>query len=201
MHEQILNHDDLRPEKPLLVDIGGERGHDLIHFRGRFPDAPGKLILKDLPSVINEVRCAQDLDAAGVVTVGYDFFAEMQPTHGARAYYFKHVLQEWSDEKATIIFDSLKPVMKRGYSKILIKEYILPDCNAESLPCMTDIAVTMFCSGLERTRQRWTNLLQNVGLRILKFWVREEEGLGVIEADLPDEDLTNSNLIISVNLG
>lgn len=79
--------------------------------------------------------------------------------------------------------------MQRGYSKILIEEYILPDRNASSIPCMTDLAVMVFCSGMERTRQRWTNLLESVGLRILKFWVREGDGLGVIEADLPDEEV------------
>lgn len=50
---------------------------------------------------------------------------------------------------------------------------------------MTDIAVMVFCSGLERTQQRWTNLMNSVGLRILKFWVCEGDGLGIVEAELP----------------
>lgn len=80
---------------------------------------------------------------------------------------------------------------QREYSKILIEEFIIPDRNA-ALPCITDIAVMVFCSGLQRTRQKWTNLLQSVGLKILNFRGREGEGLGVIEADLPEEDnLTN----------
>lgn len=199
VRERVLN--GLKPERPLLVDIGGGRGHDLLMFRERFPDTPGQLVLAELPSVIDEVRCAYDLNAAGVATVGHDFFAENQPVQGARAYYFKYVLHDWSDEKATIIFSNLKSAMQRGYSKILIEEYILPDRNAHVLPCMTDMAVMVFCSGLERTKQRWTNLLQSVGLRILQFWVREGDGLGVIEADLPEEstDLSNGSLDISIS--
>lgn len=94
------------------------------------------------------------------------------------------MLHDWSDEKATIIFNNLKPAMKRGFSKIIMEEYILPDQNASSLPCTTDMAVLMFCSGLERTRRRWENLLSANGLRALKYWTREGEGLGIIEAEL-----------------
>ncbi|KAJ6189837.1 hypothetical protein N7519_004745 [Penicillium mononematosum] len=186
VREKLLDHAEITPDTPLLVDLGAGRGHDLIGFRQRFPDAPGKLVLEDLSSVIDEVRGAQDLEAASIDTVVHDFFAEVQPVQGARAYYFKNVLHDWSDEKATIIFNHLKPAMKRGFSKVIMEEYILPDQNARSLPCMTDIAVMVFCSGLERTRQRWSDLLTSVGLRVLKFWVREGDGLGIIEAELAE---------------
>ncbi|KAK2758360.1 hypothetical protein FQN54_004209 [Arachnomyces sp. PD_36] len=141
-------------DKPLLVDIGGGRGHDLLEFQRRFPDAPGKLVLEELPSVIDEVRGARDLDTAKIDTVPHDFFAEQQPVSGARVYYFKYVLHDWSDDKATVIFNNLKPAMQRGYSKVVIEEYILPDRNASSISCMTDLAVMVFCSGLERIRRR-----------------------------------------------
>lgn len=122
---------------------------------------------------------------------GHDFFAEKQPVHGARAYYFKHSLHVWSNEKAAIILNNLKPAMQRGYSKILIDELIIPDCHAQAPPCMTDVAVIVFCSGLQPTRKRWANLLQRVGLRILNFWEKEGKGLGVTR--LPEEDnLENS---------
>ncbi|KAJ5092850.1 hypothetical protein N7456_008711 [Penicillium angulare] len=184
--EQILDHPEITSETPLLVDIGAGRGHDLIGFRQRFPDATGKLILEDLSTVIDEVKGAQDLAAAKVDTQVFDFFNEVQPVQGARAYYFKNVMHDWSDEKAAIIFNNLKPAMKRGFSKIIMEEYILPDQNASSLPCTTDMAVMIFCSGLERTRQRWDNLLKANGLRALKYWVREGEGLGIIEAELAE---------------
>ncbi|KXG53248.1 Plant methyltransferase dimerization [Penicillium griseofulvum] len=186
VREQLLDHPDISADTPLLVDLGAGRGPDLIGFRKRFPDAPGRLVLEDLSSVIDEVRGAQDLEAASIDTVAHDFFAEVQPVQGARAYYFKNVLHDWSDEKATIIFNNLKPAMKRGFSRVIMEEYILPDQNARSLPCMTDIAVMVFCSGLERTRQRWSNLLTSVGLRVIKFWVREGDGLGIIEAELAE---------------
>lgn len=78
--------------------------------------------------------------------------------------------------------------MKRGFSKLIMEEYILPDVNADSLPCMTDLSVMMFCAGLERTCQRWTELLESVGMRVVKFWLRDGDGLGVVEAELAVED-------------
>lgn len=186
-------HGDHNPaDQPLLVDIGGGRGHELLAFRERFPEpmAPGQLVLEDLPDVLEEARAGQqgNLDARGIATVPYDFFTEEQPVKNARVYYFKYVLHDWSDEKAAVIFRNLRPAMKPGFSRVLIEEYILPDLGSRSLPCMTDMAVMVFCSGLERTKYRWVRLLEGVaGLKILKFWVREGDGLGIIEAELPLE--------------
>ena len=75
--------------------------------------------------------------------------------------------------------------MKPGYSKLMIEEYILPDQNARYIHGMTDLAVMVFCSGLERTKQRWTNLLLVAGFNIDKMWMREGDGIGMIEASLP----------------
>ncbi|KAL9627062.1 MAG: hypothetical protein Q9204_006834, partial [Flavoplaca sp. TL-2023a] len=33
----------------LLVDVGGNRGHDLVELRAKYPDLVGKMILQDLP--------------------------------------------------------------------------------------------------------------------------------------------------------
>ncbi|OJJ42407.1 hypothetical protein ASPZODRAFT_137320 [Penicilliopsis zonata CBS 506.65] len=186
VRERVLDHPDLGPETPLIVDIGANRGHDLIGFRQRFPDVPGKLMLEDLPKVIDEVRDAQDLEAAKVETQVFDFFNEIQPIHGARVYYFKHILHDWSDEKASIIIKNLKPAMRPGFSKIIMEEYILADQNAALLSCVTDMAVMAFCSGLERTRRRWDTLLTENGLRVIKYWVPEGDGLGIIEAELAE---------------
>lgn len=82
VRERILDHPDLNSETPLIVDIGAGRGHDLIGFRERFPDASGKLILEDLSTVIDEVRGAQDLVAAKVDTQVFDFFNDVQPVQG-----------------------------------------------------------------------------------------------------------------------
>ncbi|PWY96044.1 S-adenosyl-L-methionine-dependent methyltransferase [Aspergillus sclerotioniger CBS 115572] len=180
----LANADTTNPDRALIVDIGGGRGHDLLGFKKRFPDAPGKLVLEDLPLVIDEVQGAQDLDAANIVPVKYNFFTEQQPVKGARVYYFKNVMHDWSDDKARIILKHIVDAMEPGYSKLIMEEYIVPDRNASAIHGMTDVAVMVFCSGLERTTQQWTKLLDSVGLRVNKFWTRAGDGLGVVEAEL-----------------
>jgi hypothetical protein len=39
-----------------MVDVAGGRGHDLKKFRAKFPHAPGRLIVEDLPQVL-ESQC------------------------------------------------------------------------------------------------------------------------------------------------
>lgn len=82
VRDEILTHPDICPHTPLVVDIGAGRGHDLMGFISRFPTATGRLILEDLPAVIEAVRGSADLEAAGIETVAYDFFAEEQPVRG-----------------------------------------------------------------------------------------------------------------------
>lgn len=82
IRERILDSPVLDEDKPLLVDIGAGRGFDLMRFRSQFPDVPGRLILQDLPTVIDEIRGAYDLKAAGIETVAFDFFADVQPVKG-----------------------------------------------------------------------------------------------------------------------
>ena len=64
-------------DKVLLVDIGGGRGDDLVAFQRKYPQAEGKLILQDLPPVLNDIK---DLDV-GVEKMPHDFFAP-QPVKG-----------------------------------------------------------------------------------------------------------------------
>lgn len=39
----------------LIVDVGGNKGHDLEEFRAKWANAPGRLILQDQPHVFEEI--------------------------------------------------------------------------------------------------------------------------------------------------
>lgn len=105
-------------------------------------------------------------------------------TTDARVYYIKNVLHDWPDDKVVIILENIKPAMKAGYSKLIIEEYILPNRNARLLPCMVDLGLRVFCSGMERTRQQWSDLITSVGLTIQKFWIHDSDRMGIIEVEL-----------------
>lgn len=61
----------------LLVDIAGGFGHYTEGFLSKFPDAPGRLILQDLPPVLGQI---QQLHPR-IEKMEYDFFTE-QPVKG-----------------------------------------------------------------------------------------------------------------------
>lgn len=54
----------------VLVDIGGGVGHDLIAFKQQCPSLPGKLILQEIPVVIDSIK---DLPAR-IDATKHDFF-------------------------------------------------------------------------------------------------------------------------------
>lgn len=75
-----------------LVDIGGSNGRNIEELRFAFPKVPGRLVLQDIPSVIDRLRDLPDY----VETMRYDFFTE-QPVkgmllHSATRYFISPVL-------------------------------------------------------------------------------------------------------------
>ena len=71
-----VNRDD--PEAVLLVDVGGNWGHEVRSFHEAHPDAPGRLILEDLPVMIDKF---QGTPPTGIEIMTYDFFTP-QPIKG-----------------------------------------------------------------------------------------------------------------------
>ena len=66
----------------LIVDIGGGMGHDLSEFRRKWRNVPGRLVLQDLPEVIEQAK-TMELHSSIQPTV-HDFFTE-QPVKGINA--------------------------------------------------------------------------------------------------------------------
>ena len=78
------------PDAVLRVDVGGGWVHALANFHKAHPEVPGRLILQDLPIVLDKVidRPCKDFEI-----MNYDFFTP-QPIRGARAYYFRNICHQ-----------------------------------------------------------------------------------------------------------
>ena len=63
-------------KSPVLVDVGGNVGHDLDRFRLRHPQIAHRLVLQDRPDVIVLSKCPDP-----VQKMSYDFFTP-QPVKG-----------------------------------------------------------------------------------------------------------------------
>lgn len=165
-------------EGPLLVDVGGNVGHDIEKFLARLPTVAARLVLQDLPSVIRLAKCP-----SSVQVMEHDFFTP-QPIRGARAYYLHAVIHDWSDEPARRILGHIKDAMTPGYSKLLVHDHVLPAADVHPQASAYDLMIMGLCSALERTEAMWQALLSSIGLKVIKIWSSPLATMSVIEAEL-----------------
>ena len=150
--------------QPLLVDVGGGLGHDLIAFKEKFPTLPGKLILEDLPIVIEDVKNLPE----GIEAISHDFFTP-QPVKGAKAYYLRTVLHDWPDKQARQILGHIRASMTKD-SVLLINENTLPEAHVPLYPAELDLSMMAIFSSLDRTRTQFKDLLDSTGFALIQTW-------------------------------
>ena len=75
--------------------------------------------------------------------------------------------------------------MKKGYSKVLINDMVLPDRNAPMFSAYMDLTMMTVLGSGERTSKQWHELLGSVGLGIEKIYLGEGTE-SVIEATLKE---------------
>ncbi|KAA6411723.1 MAG: hypothetical protein FRX48_05004 [Lasallia pustulata] len=165
----------------LIVDVGGGKGHDLERFLEKHPQANGHLVLQDLPKTISSIGESKE----GIRIMSHNFFSA-QPLKGARVYYTHFVFHDWPDDKCRDILRNLMTAMEPGYSKILLNESVLPNRDCPSFFAAGDINMMSILAGIARTRRQWVELVESVGLEVVKIWTSPHSGdvEGVIEAML-----------------
>ena len=128
-------------------------------------------------------KVVQENPPQGVECMAYDFFTP-QPVKGARAYYFRNICHDWSDGHCERFLSNTAEAMEKGYSRLLIDDYVLPDTGAPVRGSSMDFLMMMYCSGIERSRRQWEVLLGKCGLEIVKIWGARRDYEQVIEARL-----------------
>lgn len=93
-------------------------------------------------------------------------------------------MHDWSDEVCLKILKNTTSAMRKGYSKLLLNEFILPNQGCPLFAAGFDLQMMAMHAGQERTEQQWRALLAKAGLKVLKCWVPEFEGEGIIETEL-----------------
>lgn len=176
----LTNGADLT-QGPLVVDMGGHHGMDVSRVLEKAPDLPqGSLVLQDLSEVI-AVAQTKHLDPR-ITTQAFDLF-QPQPVKNSRAYFLHAVLHDWPDHAVLEIFQNLRPVMKKGYSKLLIMDMVIPPTGASLLQTVMDVQMMTLLGALERTQDHWTELLTKGGFANIKFHADAIGLEAVIEAD------------------
>lgn len=181
VQERLIDGADASADAAFLVDIGGSMGHDIDEFRRKNPNAPGRLVLQDLPVVLGQI---DELDSR-IERMEYDFYTE-QPIKGARAYYMHSVLHDWPDEVCGKILDQVKAALKPGYSRILINENVIPPTKPTWEATALDMMMLTLLSSRERTEADWYHVLEEIGgLKITKIYTAANGVESIIECELP----------------
>lgn len=111
-------------DEALLVDVAGGLGGFTQQFKTAFGTSmPGRVIVQDQPLVLKKAQLE------GVEKMEYDFFTP-QPIKGARLYFFKNIMHDWSDKTNETILRNTVEAMEKGYSTLLINDYVMPEENA-----------------------------------------------------------------------
>ncbi|KAJ5614880.1 hypothetical protein N7528_008534 [Penicillium herquei] len=179
VQERLIDGAIEKEKDVLIVDVGGNKGHDLEEFRSKWPNAPGRLILQDLPQILADIK---SLDSA-IEPMAHDFYTE-QPVKGARAYFLHSVLHDWSDETCQLILRRLVDAMTPGYSKVLINENVVPDIGAHCQATSLDLIMLADLGGKERTEKQWREVIEPTGLIISKIWTPVNSAESLIECEL-----------------
>lgn len=165
----------------MVVDIGGNKGYDIVKFLTKHQDdcPPGSLVVQDLPDTLSGV----DLGTEAVELQPYDFFTP-QPVKGARVYFMHIILHDWPDDKAVQILKNIAGAMEKGYSRLILQESLMADDKPLARVTALDIVMMSFFSSAERSESEWNALLASAGLKIVKIWRPSDKVESVIEAEL-----------------
>jgi hypothetical protein len=84
--DRVFDGFDTDKDAVLFVDVAGGFGHYTEQILARFPNAPGRLILQELPPVLEAIQHLHPR----IERMGYDFFTE-QPIKGKSHTLPKHI--------------------------------------------------------------------------------------------------------------
>jgi hypothetical protein len=147
----------------VLADVGGGNGTNLIGVLGRYPDMRG--VLFDLPHVVQRARA--NIEAAGLASrcdvVAGDFFGTIEVE--ADAYFLRHIIHDWDDEKAGLILRNIRQAMPPT-AKLLVVEHVLPAGNEPSFGKLLDLNMLLLPGGVERTAVEFRQLFKGAGFRL-----------------------------------
>ncbi|KAF7191609.1 O-methyltransferase gsfC [Pseudocercospora fuligena] len=170
------------PDQPVFVDIGGGHGDAIKAILQAYPEIlPSQCVLQDTASVIEYSKSAAGLPA-GVRYQAHDFF-DRQPVKGAKAYYFRAIAHDLSDDSLQKVLGQVKTAMNED-SRILIADEILPEVGAQGLDAFKDLMM-MVIGGKEKTETNFREVIERVGLKVEGVYRAEGKGsYGLVEAKL-----------------
>jgi len=162
-----------------ITDVGGGYGSTLCAILRTTPRLRG--ILFDLPHAAegaNRFIARQGLSGRCKVMTG-DFFDAVPG--GADAYFMRHILHDWDDERCVRLLRNCRAGMTGG-GKLLVCERILPPGNQPCYAKISDLIMMVLSSGgRERSEGQYRELLAAAGFALTRV-VTTRSDHSVLEA-------------------
>jgi ubiquinone/menaquinone biosynthesis C-methylase UbiE len=160
-----------------IADIGGGNGSTLSGILARNPRLHGTLY--DLPGVIG--RASKDIEQSGLSDrmhlVAGNFFESVPG--GADAYFMRHIIHDWDDEKAGRILENVRRVISE-HGRLLVVESVIPPGNEPYFGKLLDVTMLVIPGGQERTEDEYRTLFGKAGFRLARIVPTQAE-VSVIE--------------------
>ncbi|KAG6355033.1 hypothetical protein INS49_004114 [Diaporthe citri] len=156
-------------DRAVFVNVGGGIGHQCAEFKRAHPGIPGRVVLQDLQHSIDAA-----LPTPGVENTVHNFF-EKQPVEGAKFYFLRGVFHNHPTHKVQLLLSNIKAVMAPD-SVILIDEIVTPEVGVNHDAMAHDLTMMATFAGAERSEAQWRDILDAVGLKLVKTYVYNPSG-------------------------
>lgn len=171
--------EDTDKDRIAFVDVGGSKGHALKSIDAQVPGFPldNRCVLEDLPEVLALAAAEDDALLTSVQKVVTDFH-KSQPVAGARVYYIRRCLHDYSDDESVGILRHLAAAMAAD-SKLLIVDHVMDDPPS---PQASSSDLFMAClGGKERTLHNFEAITAQAALKIVGVHRNEGTDAAVVE--------------------
>ncbi|KHO00652.1 O-methyltransferase [Metarhizium album ARSEF 1941] len=173
----VVDKIDESQDRPLVVDVGGGKGHALEAIVAATGLPMERCVLEDLEPVLELVRSQAEGPIKNAQLIGLDFHTE-QPVKGAVVYYIRRCLHDYGDADCIKILKQISAAMAPD-SRILIVESVLGD-QPSPVSVANDILMMML-GGKERTLEEFESIMVEADLVIEKLWWSKGTDYAIIE--------------------
>ena len=107
---------------------------------------------------------------------------------GASIYFYRHIFHNWPDSACHDILTNTIPALRPNHSRVVIIDQVILNTNASTFSALIDLSMMTF-GGMERTARQWRELLEGVGLTVLRIEDLKQGNLTrdwIIEAVIKD---------------
>lgn len=140
---------------PLIADIGGGVGSQLVDILNTYPNCKG--ILFDQPHVI-----AQAIPHERMESVNGNFFEQVP---SADAYILRWIIHDWADSEAVKILKTVRAAAK-AESRVILIARIIDDAPENTFAKWSDLLMMVTVGGQERTAAEYCNLLGEADFKV-----------------------------------